>query len=213
MAPEAFRQRSAPVGGSKPLLSLLRADAEHGRAHRAVTASPLAGVVRLHPFALFGETRHSAADASDVLDTRGDEGPWRPHQRPKPSHRLGMRFFWKNASLAPRRSGFDTRRLHSRKRAASQPGPRCASHRICLRSVNGKHTPFVRTGCGFDSCRRLLSYACSSVAEHRPATAEGAGSSPARCTHADVAHRERAPERHSGEARSSRAVRSRRFVV
>ena len=25
----------------------------------------------------------------------------------------GMRFFWKNASLAPRRSGFDTRRLHS----------------------------------------------------------------------------------------------------
>ena len=53
---------------------------------------------------------------------------------------LGMRFFWKNASLAPRRSGFDPRRLHS----------------TCLRSVNGKHTPFVRTGCGFDSCRRLL---------------------------------------------------------
>ena len=25
----------------------------------------------------------------------------------------GMRFFWKNASLAPRRSGFDPRRLHS----------------------------------------------------------------------------------------------------
>jgi hypothetical protein len=25
---------------------------------------------------------------------------------------LGMRFFWKNASLAPRRSGFDPRRLH-----------------------------------------------------------------------------------------------------
>ena len=24
----------------------------------------------------------------------------------------GMRFFWKNASLAPRRSGFDPRRLH-----------------------------------------------------------------------------------------------------
>ena len=47
----------------------------------------------------------------------------------------GMRFFWKNASLAPRRSGFDTRRLHSR----------CASHRICLRSVNGEHAPFVRT--------------------------------------------------------------------
>ena len=26
---------------------------------------------------------------------------------------MGMRFFWKNASLAPRRSGFDPRRLHS----------------------------------------------------------------------------------------------------
>ena len=26
----------------------------------------------------------------------------------------------------------------------------------CLRSVNGKHAPFVRPRCGFDSCRRLL---------------------------------------------------------
>ena len=141
-----------------PPALLVLADAEHRRAHCAVTAASPTVVVRLHPSA---------------------------------SIRPGMRFFWKNTSLAPRRSGFDTRRLHSRKRAASQPGSRCASHRICLRSVNGKHTPFVRTGCGFDSCRRLLSYACSSVAEHRPATAEGAGSSPARCTHADVAHREK----------------------
>jgi hypothetical protein len=46
---------------------------------------------------------------------------------------------WKSTSLAPRRSGFDSRRLH-----------------FCLRSVNGKHAPFVRPRCGFDSCRRLL---------------------------------------------------------
>jgi hypothetical protein len=25
---------------------------------------------------------------------------------------MGMKFFWKNTSLAPRRSGFDSRRLH-----------------------------------------------------------------------------------------------------
>jgi hypothetical protein len=37
------------------------------------------------------------------------------------------------------RCRFDSDRLHLR-----------------LRSVNGKHTPFVRPRCGFDSCRRLL---------------------------------------------------------
>ena len=54
----------------------------------------------------------------------------------------GTRFFRKNTSLAPRRSGFDSRRLHLRPR---------------LRSVNGKHAPFVRPRCGFNSCRRLFS--------------------------------------------------------
>jgi hypothetical protein len=52
---------------------------------------------------------------------------------------LGMWLWWQSASLATRRSGFDSRRLHH-----------------CLRSVNGKHAPFVRPRCGFDSCRRLL---------------------------------------------------------
>ena len=86
---------------------------------------------------------------------------------------LGMRFFWKNASLAPRRSGFDPRRLHflcARSESADTRIPiaripeagcfaarsRCPSHRTCLRSVNGKHAPFVRPRCGFNSCRRLL---------------------------------------------------------
>jgi hypothetical protein len=77
---------------------------------------------------------------------------------------LGMKLWRQSASLAPRRSGFDSRRLHS-----------------SLRSVNGKHTPFVRPRCGFDSCRRLL----------RGRSSEG-----------------RAPERHSEEARSIRVVRS-----
>jgi hypothetical protein len=76
---------------------------------------------------------------------------------------LGMKLWRQSASLAPRRSGFDSRRLHS-----------------SLRSVNGKHTPFVRPRCGFDSCRRLL----------RGRSSEG-----------------RAPERHSREARSIRVVR------
>jgi hypothetical protein len=48
----------------------------------------------------------------------------------------------------------------------------------CLRSVNGKHAPFVRPRCGFDSCRRLMC-ACSSEEEERcPAKAEVAGSIP-----------------------------------
>ena len=53
-----------------------------------------------------------------------------------------------------------------------------------LRSVNGKHAPFVRPRCGFDSCRRL------SCVPPRGRSSDG-----------------RAPERHSGEARSIRVVR------
>jgi hypothetical protein len=41
-----------------------------------------------------------------------------------------------------------------------------------LRSVNGKHTPFVRLGCGFESCRRL-SHARSS--KDRAPPCEGGG--------------------------------------
>ena len=76
---------------------------------------------------------------------------------------LGMKLLWKSTSFAPRRSGFDSRRLH-----------------FCLRSVNGKHAPFVRPRCGFDSCRRLL----------RGRSSVG-----------------RARDCHSREARSIRAVR------
>ena len=73
-----------------------------------------------------------------------------------------------------------------------------------LRSVNGKHAPFVRPKCGFDSCRRLLTDARSSAdLEHCSATAEAAGSNPAGRSIADVAHRE---ERRS--ATPKRPVRS-----
>jgi hypothetical protein len=62
----------------------------------------------------------------------------------------------------------------------------------CLRSVNGKHAPFVRPRCGFDSCRRLLRTPVAQRNERCPATAEDAGSIPAGRIHADVAH----PEEH-----------------
>ena len=74
-----------------PPALLVLADAEHRRAHCAVTAASPTVVVRLHPSACF---------------------------------RPGMRFFWKNTSLAPRRSGFDSRRLHF------PPRPRRDTHRI-----------------------------------------------------------------------------------
>ena len=64
---------------------------------------------------------------------------------------------------APRRSGFDSRRLH---------------HALVVSTA--QHAPFVRPKCGFDSCRGLS----------RGRSSAG-----------------RAPERHSGEARSTRAVR------
>jgi hypothetical protein len=103
----------------------------------------------------------------------------------------GMKLWWQSASLAPRRSGFDSRRLHSR-----------------LRSVNGKHTPFVRPGCGFESCRRLYA-PVAQWTELRPATAEVAGSSPAGriASTRGRSSAGRASERHSEEARSIRAVR------
>ena len=83
-----------------------RADAEHRRAQQAVTLSPRAVVVRLHPSAPSGGC--SSIGRAPRLQ------------------RGGCRF--------------DSDHLH------------------CLRSVNGKHAPFVRPRCGFDSCRRLLSY-------------------------------------------------------
>ena len=55
--------------------------------------------------------------------------------------RLGMKLSWQSSPLAP-----------GRLRVRLPPSP--STRR--LRSVNGKHAPFVRPRCGFDSCRRLL---------------------------------------------------------
>ena len=64
---------------------------------------------------------------------------------------------------------------------AREPGrPSTPARPERLRSVNGKHAPFVRPRCGFDSCRRLLlTHARSSEEERCSATAEVAGSTPA----------------------------------
>ena len=78
---------------------------------------------------------------------------------------------------------------------------------LCLRSVNGKHAPFVRPRCGFDSCRRLLHTPVTQRRERCPAAAEAAGSSPAGRTTRGRSSEGRAPGRHPGEARSIRVVR------
>ena len=90
----------------------------------------------------------------------------------------GMKLTRESASLAPRRIGFDSRHLHSFLR---------------LRSVSGKHAPVVRPRCGFESCRRLLAYARSSVDRALPCDGSGRwfDSSRAYLTHlADVAQTE-----------------------
>ena len=76
-----------------------------------------------------------------------------------------------------------------RGRAAWARGP------LRLRSVNGKHAPFVRPRCGFDSCRRLLLVAVAQRRLRRGVQVRGRSSAG------------RAPERHFGEARSIRVVR------
>ena len=78
-----------------------------------------------------------------------------------------------------------------------------------LRSVNGKHAPFVRPRCGFDSCRRLLPTPVAQWTERCSATAEAAGSTPAGRATRGRSSAGRAPGRHPGEARSIRVVRSR----
>ena len=105
----------------------LPADAEQRRAQQAVTLSPRAVMVRLHPSA-----------------PRGCSSTGRAPR------------------LQRGRCRFDSDRLH-------------------FASVvsNGKHAPFVRVRCGFDSCRRLLRTSVAQRRERCPATAEGAGSSPA----------------------------------
>jgi hypothetical protein len=98
-----------------------RADAEHRRAQQAVTLSPRAVVVRLHPSA-----------------SRGCSSTGRAPR------------------LQRGRCRFDSDRLHLR-----------------LRSVNGKHAPFVRPRCGFNSCRRLEHADVAQQAEHRVANPDG----------------------------------------
>jgi hypothetical protein len=56
--------------------------------------------------------------------------------------------------------GRSTRSRRGLRWASPSTEPRSAdgpADRRCPRSVNGKHTPFVRPRCGFDSCRGLLS--------------------------------------------------------
>ena len=133
----------------------MHADAEQRRAQQAVTLSPRAVVVRLHPSALASDRGCSSTGRAPRLQ-RG-------------------------------RCRFDSDRLHLR-----------------LRSVNGKHAPFVRPRCGFDSCRRLLPTPVAQRRERCSATAEAAGSTPAgRTTSADVAQ----TEEHRG-ATPGRPVRS-----
>ena len=59
-----------------------------------------------------------------------------------------------------------------------------------LRSVNGKHAPFVRPRCGFDSCRRLSTNARSSVDRALPREGSGRWFDSSRACSADVAQRE-----------------------
>ena len=110
-----------------------RADAEQRRAQQAVTLSPRAVVVRLHP---------SAPRLSDKGDV----------------------------------AQLDERLACNEEDVGSTP---TVSTHSGLRSVNGKHAPFVRPRCGFNSCRRLLHTPVAQRRERCPATAEAAGSSPA----------------------------------
>jgi hypothetical protein len=105
----------------EPCASEDHADAEHGRAHRAVTLVPPAVVVRLHP-------------SASVQGT----------------------FWWQNTSLAPRRSGFDSRRLHfrrsgkcpRRRKAVRTTPPLSLRRKRRLRSVNGSTRPLYGRSAG-----------------------------------------------------------------
>ena len=90
---------------------------------------------------------------------------------------MGMRFFWKNTSFAPRRSGFDSRRLHSHASVVSTASTR----------------PLYGRGAGSTPAGGSVASHRTPVAqrnEHCPATAADAGSIPAGRIHADVAQRE-----------------------
>jgi hypothetical protein len=97
-----------------------------------------------------------------AVEEDGSSGGELPAARPPLDRQcainLGTKLWWQSTSLATRRCGFDSHRLHLRQR---------------LRSVNGKHAPFVRPRCGFNSCRRLQSADVAQQAEHRVANPDG----------------------------------------
>ena len=55
---------------------------------------------------------------SAVVSARGN--PWFPHE-PPPQKTQGMKLWRQSASFAPRRSGFDSRRLHFPRSASAGP--------------------------------------------------------------------------------------------
>jgi hypothetical protein len=146
---------------------------------------------------------------------------------------MGTKLWWQGTSLAPRRSGFDSHRLHC--------GAAARIRRVHPRRVPGSWVTPRKTrqcsarGRGFESLR-LHQASVVSTASTRPLYGRGAGSTPAggsctpvaqrikallcdgrgrrfesgRAFHlADVAQFGRASERHSGDARSIRVVRFR----
>lgn len=90
---------------------------------------------------LFGDVAHRAEHLACTEEERVRLPP-SPLKGPQhASRRLHPLEFLVVAQKTPKaagRRGFESLRLHS-----------------CLRSVNGKHAPFVRPRCGFNSCRRL----------------------------------------------------------
>ena len=128
----SIRGRDPRGTGSIPVGRPFHADAEHRRAQRAVTPSPPAVVVRLHPsaFNFPGDEAHGDGHLACTEEER---------VRLPPSPLLVA-----GASAA--------------KPPTLGRRPRCCLRqpRQCLRGVNGQHAPFVRPRRRFDSCRRLL---------------------------------------------------------
>lgn len=81
-----------------------------------------------------------------------------------------------------------------------------------LRSVNGKHTPFVRPGCGFESCRRLLVTHTPVAQWMRALLCDGRGRwfDSSRAYQADVAQ---PAERRDATPEVARSIRAVRFFV
>jgi hypothetical protein len=130
-------------------------------------------VVRLHPSALSARQRTRPL----TLPTSPTRAGTRAEEAPSAARSMGMRFFWKNTSFAPRRSGFDSRRLHSHASVVSTASTR----------------PLYGRGAGSTPAGGSVASHRTPVAqrnEHCPATAEDAGSIPAGRIHADVAQRE-----------------------